>query len=215
MDLLFVMRTLLVMAFGRPAKTKYRTPLTTHQLWMVSLAGILAERTPGRSHTLLYPTRRIDRRNPKLRLSESWDITDRASLLSTLDFLATTGHRGSYAVRIGHPPLAWDAMRYADITRYGFAAGYIDERTAWQLLARMVGPVAQTYRSWQAYADDFLLGRQVWLGGLVGGRYEDWAVSQQETVDAARKLLDPANTDSPWQRVPWEAIYRPDGPAPR
>ncbi|MGH7881797.1 MAG: hypothetical protein ACREN8_02665 [Candidatus Dormibacteraceae bacterium] len=38
-------------------------------------------------------------------------------------------------------------------------------------------------------------------------------MSQQETVKAAQHLLDPANEQSPWQLIPWEAIHRPDTPA--
>lgn len=202
--------TLVKMAVGPSAKKRYPTPLTSHQRWMVSLAAILAERTPGHSHTLLYPLKRVDVSTSRGRLSESWGITTTEDLHGVLHRLATTGHRTRMAASIGHPPLAWDIARYADITRYGLASGYIDEPTAWRLLREVVEPVARTYGSWKEYADDFMTGRLAWMRALSGTDNEDWPVSQEDTARAVQRLVDPMNQDSPWQRTPWETIYQPD-----
>ncbi|MFJ5802894.1 DUF1266 domain-containing protein [Streptomyces decoyicus] len=107
---------------------------------------------------------------------------------------------------LGRPPVAWDVGRYVSVVRAGFAAGYADEPGAWQLLGSAVAPVAHTYRSWQQFAEDFVAGRELWMR-TAGG---EWSGSQEDTVSAVRGRLDPTNGESPWQQVPWEAIYQVD-----
>ncbi|MFD8549805.1 DUF1266 domain-containing protein [Streptomyces sp. NPDC059649] len=194
------------MAFGPSAKKRYPAPLTTHQRWMVSLDAILAERSWGRSHLMLYPLKRINPTNCQVGLKQSWDVTSPESLQSTLHWLATEGHRVQMAPTLGRPPLAWDYDRYVTVVRLGFGAGYVDEAGAWQLLASTAAPVAQTYGSWQAFAEDFVAGRDLWMRGAGS----EWAGSQDDTVQAVRRLLDPTNPTSPWLQAPWESIYQPD-----
>ncbi|AZS74864.1 hypothetical protein DDE74_31550 [Streptomyces lydicus] len=197
---------LLKMAFGPSAKRRYPAPLSAHQRWMVSLDAVLAERMWGHSHLMLYPLKRINPTNCRVSLQQSWDITSSGGLHSTLHWLASEGHRKQMAPVVGHPPVAWDFGRYVTVTRLGFGAGYIDEAGAWQLLASAVAPVAQTYPSWQAFAHDFVTGRELWMRNAGG----EWAGSQEDTVQAVHRLLDPANISSPWQQVPWETIYHSD-----
>ncbi|MEU9126301.1 DUF1266 domain-containing protein [Streptomyces sp. NPDC048506] len=173
---------------------------------MVSLDAVLAERMWGHSHLMLYPLKRINPTNCQVSLQQSWDISSSQSLHATLQWLASEGHRMQMAAAIGHPPVAWDFGRYVTVIRLGFGAGYIDEVTAWQLLASAVVPVAQSYASWEAFAHDFVSGRELWMRNA--GR--DWAGSQEDSVQAVHRLLDPTNTSSPWQRVPWDTIYRSD-----
>ncbi|WP_229853100.1 DUF1266 domain-containing protein [Streptomyces albospinus] len=194
------------MAFGPSAKRRYPTPLTMHQRWMVSMDAILAERMWGHSHLMLYPLKRINSTNCRVSLEQSWGVTSPETLHATLHRLANQGHRMQMAPVIGHPPVAWDFARYVTVVRLGFGAGYVDEPTAWALLGNAVAPAAQSYRSWSAFADDFIAGRALWMQNAGA----EWTGSQEDTVQAARRLLDPANPTSPWQQVPWESIYQPD-----
>jgi hypothetical protein len=198
--------SLVKMRTGRPAHKRYPTPLTAHQMWTVSLDGILAERMMGHSHLTLYPLKRINSTFCRTSLESSWGVTSSESLYSTLEWLATEGHRTGMAPTLGHPPVAWDFGRYVMLVRSGLAAGYVDEPTAWQLLSRAVAPVAQTYGSWQEFANDFIAGRQLWMR-TVG---QEWTGTQEDSVQAMQSLLNPANTESPWQRVPWETIRQAD-----
>ncbi|ARF53012.1 DUF1266 domain-containing protein [Streptomyces gilvosporeus] len=203
--------SLLKMAFGPSAKRRYPAVLTPHQRWMVSLDAILTERMWGHGHLMLYPLKRINPSNCKVSLAQSWDITSPESLQAALHRLAAEGHRMQMAPVLGHPPVAWDFGRYVSVVRSGFGAGYVDEAGAWQLLARAAAPVAQTYGSWRAFADDFVAGRQIWMQNV--GR--EWAGSQEDTIQAVQRLLDPANPNSPWNQVPWETIYQPDQVSPQ
>ncbi|MFF2813635.1 DUF1266 domain-containing protein [Streptomyces sp. NPDC058000] len=87
-----------------------------------------------------------------------------------------------------------------------FGAGYVDEPGAWRLLGNAVAPAAQTYQSWNAFADDFIAGRALWMQNAGA----EWSGSQDDTAQAAQRLLDPGNSNGPWHQVHWESIYQPD-----
>ncbi|MGW0731644.1 DUF1266 domain-containing protein [Streptomyces sp. NPDC002851] len=198
---------LLKAAFGPSAAKRYPHPLTAHQRWMVALPAILTERYVGGSHTTLYPLKRIDAAILRGRLEESWDVTSSQTLHSTLDWLATEGHRTGMVRVLGHPPVAWDFVRYADVVRAGFGAGYVDEGQAWHLLGQAIAPVTQAYASWRDFAADYLAGRRIWMQNVD----PDFGSGLQEhTEQSSTRLLDPANRTSPWCQVPWQAIRYPD-----
>ncbi|MCX5334222.1 DUF1266 domain-containing protein [Streptomyces sp. NBC_00140] len=182
-------------------------PLTTHQLWMVSLSAPVS-RDRGASRATLYPFTRTDDDGARRWLAEQWEITSRDELADRLDELARSGYRARAQRVLGVSPLAWDAALYVDISRRGFAGGMITEGEAWTALKNIVPAVVSAYASWQEYADDYLLGRKVWKDGLDG---TPDAPAPQTTADAhLRSLLDPANRDSPWNLAPWDTISHPD-----
>jgi hypothetical protein len=114
---------------GPKAARKYPVPLTTHQLWMVSLSAPVS-RDRDASRTTLYPFTRIDDDKAVRWLADHWGITSREELVGRLDGLARSGYRASARLRLGVEPLAWDAGLYADISRRGFAAGMLSEAEA-------------------------------------------------------------------------------------
>ncbi|NBE53513.1 DUF1266 domain-containing protein [Streptomyces boluensis] len=198
--------------WGRPrAERTYPAPLTRHQLWMVSLSAPV-HRAKDASRTTLYPYRRVDEAKARRALAGHWEISSREALLPRLRDLAHTGYRARARQRYGVSPLAWDVALYADITRTGFAAGYVTEAEAWTALKDVVPVVARTYGSWQEYATDYLLGRKIWTELLRGTEYEDFPAPQADSDAHLRRLLDPANPSSPWVLAPYEAISGPDGP---
>ncbi|KUN91675.1 DUF1266 domain-containing protein [Streptomyces caeruleatus] len=194
---------------GPKAARRYPVPLTTHQLWMVSLSAPVS-RDRGASRTTLYPFTRIDDDGARRWLAEQWEITSRAQLVGRLDELSRSGYRARAYRVTGVSPLAWDAALYVDIARRGFACGLIDEPDAWTALKNIVPAVVGTYASWQEYAAHYLLGRKVWREGL-RGTADDGFPAPQATADAhLRALLDPENRSSPWNLAPWNTISHPD-----
>ncbi|MGW2515808.1 DUF1266 domain-containing protein [Streptomyces sp. NPDC001617] len=194
------------------AAERYPTPLTTHQLWMVSLSAPVS-RDRDASRTTLYPFIRLDDDRARSWLADQWEITSRERLTRRLDELARSGYRARAQRLLGVAPLAWDAALYVDIARRGFACGLISEADAWTALKNIVPAVAGTYASWQEYADHYLLGRKVWRDGLAGARGDEDASlpAPQAAADAhLRALLDPANRSSPWNLAPWDTISHPD-----
>ncbi|MGI5454675.1 DUF1266 domain-containing protein [Streptomyces sp. CA-249302] len=196
----------------RPRATKrYPVPLSTHQLWMVSLsAPVSRDRTASR--TTLYPFTRIDDETARGWLAEQWEITSRKELVDRLDDLSRSGYRARAQQLFGVAPLAWDAALYVDIARRGFGCGLIGEADAWTALKNIVPSVVRTYASWREYADHYLLGRQVWRDGLQGAGDPDLPAPQAIADAHLRALLDPANAASPWNLAPWDTISHPDRP---
>lgn len=185
-------------------------PLGTHRLWLVSLSAIQMARAHGTSLDTLYPSGWLNRHSAVAELEIDWGISSREDLLSKLEWLASEGDRESLASSLGHPPVSWDFARYSFTVRNGYAAEYIDEPEAWQLLAGITEQVAGAYGSWQEFSDDYLAARRLWLGGMeeTGG----YPASQRQTITATDWLLNPSSSRSPWNRVPWDAITRPDAP---
>ncbi|MEU6380450.1 DUF1266 domain-containing protein [Streptomyces sp. NPDC046909] len=224
-------------ASGQKVSKRYPVPLTTHQLWMVSLSAPVS-RGRDASRTTLYPFTRLDDDRARSWLAEQWEITSRDELADRLDDLARSGYRARAQQLLGVSPLAWDAALYVDISRRGFASGLITEGEAWTALKNIVPAVVSAYASWQEYADHYLLGRKVWRERLVGtpdipaqstpaqstpaqstpaqstpaqSTPAQSTPAPQSTADAhLRALLDPANRASPWNLAPWDTISRPD-----
>lgn len=194
---------------GVKAARRYPVPLTTHQLWMVSLSAPVS-RDRGASRTTLYPFVRIDEDGARRWLAEQWEITSREQLVGRLDGLSRSGYRARAYRLTGVAPLAWDAALYVDIARRGFACGLIDEADAWTALKNIVPAVAGTYGSWGEYAEHYLLGRRVWREGLRGTADSGFPAAQDVADAHLRALLDPANRASPWNMAPWDAISHPD-----
>lgn len=190
-------------------ESKYPTPLTTHQLWMVSLCAPVS-RDKDASRTTLYPFTRIDDGKAEKWLADQWEITAPEQLLGRLAGLANTGYRAMAQRRTGVAPLAWDIALYVDISRRGFACGMLSETDTWNRLKNVVPAVAGTYASWNEYADHYLLGRQVWRDSLRGTESESFPAPQAVSDAHLQALLDPANRTSPWNLAPWEAISHPD-----
>jgi hypothetical protein len=191
------------------AASKYPVPLTTHQLWMVSLSAPVS-RDRDASRTTLYPFTRIDDEKARRWLAEQWEITSRDALVGRLDGLARTGYRTRARLRLGVEPLAWDAGLYVDISRRGFACGMLSEAEAWTALKNIVPAVVRSYSSWSEYAEHYLLGRMVWRDNLRGTSEADFPAPQAVSDAHLKSLLDPANRASPWNMAAWEAISHPD-----
>ena len=73
-------------------ESKYPTPLTMHQLWMVSLSAPVS-RDKDASRTTLYPFTRVDDGKAEKWLADQWEITAPEQLLGRLSGLASTGYR--------------------------------------------------------------------------------------------------------------------------
>ncbi|MBO8184097.1 DUF1266 domain-containing protein [Streptomyces spirodelae] len=195
----------------RPAPPPYEPPLSTHQLWLVSLAAPV-NRSPEASRTTLYPFRSRDDAAAERWLREQWEIPDRDELLHRLAGLLEDGYRAPLREQTGRDPLAWDIALYTDVVRKGYAAGHLDAPTAWNLLRATVMPTVAAYDSWHEFATDYLLVRKVWMEGLRGRADEDFPAPQAVSDAHLRALLDPAQHASPWNRAPWHVISLPDRP---
>ncbi|HWG22985.1 tetratricopeptide repeat protein [Actinospica sp.] len=186
-----------------PAAWRNRDALTGRRLWQVALGAVIVAEVADQGHPLdtLYAGRWLDGRNTAESLRRWWGITSRQELLDSLESLESPGQRARYAPDLGHEALAWDVARYANNVRDGVTIGWLGESEAWELLDKISAMTAQTYDSWDAYVADYLAGRQLWLGDDP----DDWPLQHRRKIEAAHRLLDPANAASVFNRAPWGA----------
>lgn len=191
---------------GRALDERFSTPLTPDELWIVALSAITPNTIIGNNYRHLYAGETI--RKPEAAKYElqvkRWgnmntpeDLQQLISMLSHPGAVEIQGQQHSL-------PLAWNAASLVDVVRLGFAAELIDEATAWQTLKAFTPQVRSAYDSWQAYAQDAIAGCQLWweAHGMAPGQAD---LLKKDSIKASQKLLDPANTKSPWNAIAWHA----------
>jgi hypothetical protein len=100
---------------------------------------------------------------------------------------------------------AWDLARLVHVARASYTAGYLDEATVWDFLARGLADSQRHYRNWRQFGTGFLTGGLYWLSGDLS-----------EVPGQARTRLNMIRglylrPDSPWRRV---ALHPADPPHP-
>ena len=181
-----------------------REVLSGRRLWQVALGAVIRAEYTDQGHTLdtLYVSRWLDGYNTETATRRWWGITDRQGMLESLERLESVGQRAKLADELGHAPLAWDIARYADNVRDAATIGWLSESESWELLDKITAMTAQTYDSWPAFVADYFAGRQLWAG-LDPEDPRSWPVQHRRKVEAAQRLLDPANAASVFNRAPW------------
>lgn len=168
--------------------------LTPQQRWSLATGAQLTNLNGG-SHGSLNPEPGADRAEWLSGLARWWGVETREELQDRLEVLEVTGHRAALRGVLGHEPLAWDLVRAINLARWGHGAGLLSEEEAWGFVLRAAGGLRRRYRSWAELGGDYVLAHDLWAGEA------DPALDE-----VTRQLLDPANGDSPWQRLRWEAF---------
>jgi Protein of unknown function (DUF1266) len=90
---------------------------------------------------------------------------------------------------------AWDLARLVYLVRASHTAGYVDEATAWQVLARGLAESQRHYRNWRQFGTGFLTGGLFWCCGDLS----EVGVQTRNRLGMIRGLY--LRPDSPWRRV--------------
>ncbi len=85
-------------------------------------------------------------------LKNYWDITDKASLLETLESLKTK--------EFNHK--AWDYARIVNNVCMGYGAGYITKDEGIKIVNELLPLAREKYANWEEYYTDYNLGRADW-----------------------------------------------------
>ena len=88
---------------------------------------------------------------------------------------------------------AWDLGRAVSLCRWGYGAGFITEKEAWDRIIRIAKLIQPLYNSWEEYGYDYYMGRLFWASG---SRSEDSYLAPTESV--YRRLMD-----SYWNWLEW------------
>lgn len=62
--------------------------------------------------------------------------------------------------------LAWDYARIIALCRWGYSAGYLDEKEAWEKTMYMARKIQPLYQSWEDFGYDYYMGRIFWASGF-------------------------------------------------
>jgi hypothetical protein len=95
----------------------------------------------------------------------------------------------------GKSLLGWDYGRYICLCRWGYQAGYLDERESWDLIMPVAQMLQEAFDSWQDLGRNYLIGRQFW----------SYKYTQQNGYlydDAYQRLIDMPS--SPWNKYAWD-----------
>jgi hypothetical protein len=97
----------------------------------------------------------------------------------------TLGHSGI---------LAWDLVRYIALCRWGYLAEYLSQTEAWDHIMPAARRLQETFSSWEALQNDYLVGR------------EFWSLQQtQKNGERYRSVFERfiQEPKSPWNTNPW------------
>jgi hypothetical protein len=89
----------------------------------------------------------------------------------------------------------WDYSRYVALCGWGYVAGYLSEKEAWDRIMPMARLIQETFDSWEELGRNYLIGRAYWSLAATqrsGKLYER----------AVERLC--SNPNSPWVKLPWK-----------
>ncbi|WP_407569917.1 DUF1266 domain-containing protein [Deinococcus altitudinis] len=171
-----------------------RKPITEGQRWALAAAAQLTALNRDSNDTL-NPDPVKDSATWQSALITWWGVSDHAELLDILNFLKEGGHRAKFRPVLGHDVLAWDLVRLINVARWGYGGRYLSEEEAWAQIMPAASELHARYSSWDALAADYVLGHDAWAEG-----------ADPDLNRETRKLLDPADTKSPWNQVAWSSF---------
>ena len=179
--------------------------LTEEQLYLLAMSALLTE-SNDQHHDVLYGEH-DDSYGKKLginTLKKFWDISDRESLMDTINWLYSEGHRVPFLNDLADGTItdpeewtdnidAWDFCRIMSLARWGAAAGYISDDEAWNQLKMCGSFLEQRYSSFEDIANHYLNGYEYWFD----------EAPNESFVAAYDYLTDPENNESPWNLIKW------------
>lgn len=195
------------------------TPSEAAQRFALALPGIwLHHNQASTQHLGGRPAGPANRRWARGLLKDSWGVTDAATAIERMNWLASTGHTAEYfewraryaglpeseresdlrlifvklfGAEVGDTGLvAWDQVRRINVAGWSFLAGYLTEEEAWAQILPAARVCQQTYGSWEALGRGYLLGTAYW-----GPAHLE---RHQPACEAL--LSDPK---SAWRTIPW------------
>ncbi len=105
-------------------------------------------------------------------LSKYWDIEDRNTLLTTVDWLVKEGHNAKYERNHTDDIVAWDLSRALSIIASGYVAGYVSKPEALDYSLPIAKFAQEKFKSWDDFMASYLRGFEYWSGNSAKPRWE-------------------------------------------
>ena len=90
---------------------------------------------------------------------------------------------------------AYDLGRYIELSRWGYQAGYLTNKEAWDNINSVINEVLSEFTSWEEFGQGYLYGRLFWLTIINSS-----AETKKQTINVYNKLLQDREL---WSRLPW------------
>ncbi|GAA3509532.1 hypothetical protein GCM10022393_22600 [Aquimarina addita] len=121
---------------------------------MMSDAGYTSdeELVSGYKEILEFPFETSQKSGIKNMFRTMWDVTDKASLLSTIEDLKTRDYKYK----------SWDYARIVNNACMGYAAEYLSKEEVIEIIKEVLPLAREKYENWDVYYTDFNLGRVEW-----------------------------------------------------
>ncbi|TSE07006.1 MULTISPECIES: DUF1266 domain-containing protein [Aquimarina] len=121
---------------------------------MMSSAGYTSneELVSGYKEILEFPFESSQASGIKSMFRNMWEITNKATLLETLEDLKTREYKYK----------SWDYARIVNNACMGYAANYLTKDEVLEIIKEILPLAREKYKNWEAYFTDFNLGRVDW-----------------------------------------------------
>lgn len=90
----------------------------------------------------------------------------------------------------------WDLGRAANVTRWGYFAGYISEEEAWNLLEQVAEFCMESYDSWRGFAQSYIFGSMFW-------KCPEGPEACYENIATLMFAVEHLLTEGEWATTPW------------
>lgn len=90
--------------------------------------------------------------------------------------------------------VAWDMSRLINVARWGYTANYIRGAEAWAWIQRSARRLQESFCSWKAVGQDFILGYQFWW-------YSIAASYDMDLISPYKWMI--SDSQSPWVKLAW------------
>lgn len=85
---------------------------------------------------------------------------------------------------------AWDIARYVSVVCLGYSAEYIEADQGYQYLLAILADTRKSYKDWNTYYKDFMLGRRFWGGDSTSnGSFDKMTADMQQGDYSIYKYL--------------------------
>ena len=128
-------------------------------------------------------------------LKDSWDISNRAELLDTVEYMSAGPGFTPCQTQAAR---AWQLCRSMQLLGMGFVAGWLDRKEMIERSCQVGRKMQENFRSWEELAESFLEGYYTWLLRDYGR--EQAELGLQERSEIYKELK--ARPDSPY-RLSW------------
>lgn len=91
--------------------------------------------------------------------------------------------------------LAWDYIRIIQNAGWGYLAGYLTEKDAWDIMMPIARDLQKNFKSWDDLEQNYMIGREYWS-------HSETSTLGPKLAAAHKQLME--DPKSPYHTIPWD-----------